>query len=135
MLGAPTCSAFTYRPVGRHTETVTEQLGALRFALAQVDCTVGDLAGNAERVLERTAQAAAAGAHIVTFPEMMLTGYPVEDLVLRASFRAASRAALESLAGRLADVGLGETAVIVGYVDDDGLPRDASAFLFGGEVV
>ncbi len=114
---------------------MTEKRVALRFALAQVDCTVGDLAGNAARVVERTAQAAAAGADVVTFPEMMLTGYPVEDLVLRASFRAASRAALESLAGQLADAGLDDTAVIVGYVDDDGLPRDASAFLFGGEVV
>jgi NAD+ synthase (glutamine-hydrolysing) len=116
-------------------EPVTQQQGAIRFALAQVDCTVGDLAGNAARAVERTAQAAAAGAHVVTFPEMMLTGYPVEDLVLRASFRAASRATLEALAGQLADAGLGGTAVIVGYVDDDGLPRDASAFLFGGEVV
>ncbi len=114
---------------------MTEQLVALRFALAQIDCVVGDLVGNTARVVERTAQAAAAGAQIVTFPEMMVTGYPVEDLVLRASFRAASRAALEALAGRLAEAGLGDVAVIVGYVDDDGLPRDASAFLHGGQVV
>jgi NAD+ synthase (glutamine-hydrolysing) len=108
---------------------------ALRVALAQVNCTVGDLAGNAETVLARTAQAARLGAHIVTFPEMMLTGYPVEDLVLRPSFRAASRAALEKLAAALADAGLGDTAVIVGYVDDDGHPRDASAFLLGGRIM
>jgi NAD+ synthase (glutamine-hydrolysing) len=113
----------------------TGRVIALRFGLAQVDCVVGDLAGNAERVIARTAQAAAHGAQIVTFPEMMLTGYPVEDLVLRASFRAASRAALERLASQLAEAGLGDTAVIVGYVDDDGLPRDASAFLLGGRVV
>jgi NAD+ synthase (glutamine-hydrolysing) len=108
---------------------------ALRFALAQVNMTVGDLAGNTRRVVDRTAQAAEAGAHVVTFPEMMVTGYPVEDLVLRPAFRAASKAGLEKLATELADAGLGETAVIVGYVDDDGFPRDASAFLLGGEVV
>jgi NAD+ synthase (glutamine-hydrolysing) len=115
----------------RHTGDVI----ALRVALAQVDTTVGDLAANSDAVVARTAQAAAAGAHLVTFPEMMLTGYPVEDLVLRPTFRAASREALEKLAGRLADAGLGGTAVIVGYVDDDGLPRDASAFLLDGQVV
>src|SRR4051812_47056955 len=108
---------------------------ALRLALAQVNCTVGNLAGNAEEVLRRTAQAAAAGAHVVAFPEMMLTGYPVEDLVLRPTFRSASRTAVEKLAGDLAAAGLGEVAVIVGYVDDDGLPRDASALLLGGAVV
>jgi NAD+ synthase (glutamine-hydrolysing) len=106
----------------------------VRIGLAQVNTTVGDLAGNAEIVLARTRQAAERGAQVVAFPEMMLTGYPVEDLVLRPTFRAASRAALDELAGTLAAAGLGDTAVIVGYVDDDGLPRDASAFLLGGKV-
>jgi NAD+ synthase (glutamine-hydrolysing) len=107
----------------------------LRLGLAQVNTTVGDLPGNAQAVLAHTAAAAAAGAQLVAFPEMMLTGYPVEDLVLRPAFRAASRAALEKLAGQLADAGLGEVGVIVGYVDEDPLPRDASAFLLGGQVV
>ncbi len=113
----------------------TGRVIALRLALAQVDYTVGELTGNAEAVVTRTRQAAHSGAHVVMFPEMMLTGYPVEDLVLRPSFRAASRAAVEKLAVGLADAGLGETAVVVGYIDDDGLPRNASAFLLGGEVV
>jgi NAD+ synthase (glutamine-hydrolysing) len=104
-------------------------------ALAQVNTTVGDLAGNAQAVLARTARAAEAGADLVAYPEMMLTGYPVEDLVLRPAFRGASRLALEKLAGELADAGLGSTAVVVGFVDDDGMPRNASAFLLGGEVV
>src|SRR5256885_4523447 len=97
--------------------------------------TVGDLAGNAQAVVSRTAQAAAAGAQLVAFPEMMLTGYPIEDLVLRPAFRAASRSALEKLAAQLGDAALGGTAVIVGYVDDDVRPRDASAMLLGGQVV
>ena len=58
----------------------------LRIALAQANSTVGDLSGNAAAVLEWTRRAAAAGADLVVFPEMMLTGYPVEDLALRASF-------------------------------------------------
>jgi NAD+ synthase (glutamine-hydrolysing) len=107
----------------------------LRLALAQVNYTVGDLAGNAAMVLERTRDAAAAGAHLVAFPEMTITGYPPEDLVLRHSFRAASGAALEKLAADLGAAGLGETAVIVGYLDDDGGARNAAAFVHRGAVV
>src|SRR5207302_475460 len=58
----------------------------LRIALAQVNATVGDLDGNAELIVDWTRRAAARGARVVVFPEMMLTGYPVEDLALRASF-------------------------------------------------
>jgi NAD+ synthase (glutamine-hydrolysing) len=104
-------------------------------ALAQVNTTVGDFAANTRSVLAHTARAAADGADLVAFPEMMLTGYPVEDLVLRPAFRAASRAALEKLAVELVGAGLGGIGVIVGYVDDDGAPRDASAFLFEGQVI
>ena len=107
----------------------------LRVALAQVNYTVGDLVGNAATVLERTREATAAGAHLVAFPEMTLTGYPPEDLVLRASFRAASRAALDRLAADLAASGLGETAVLAGYLDEDGAPRNALAFVHRGRVV
>jgi NAD+ synthase (glutamine-hydrolysing) len=119
----------------------------LRLALAQVDPTVGDLAGNAALVREWTRRAADAGAHLIAFPEMMLTGYPVEDLVFRESFVAASRNTLERLAADLASDGLGEIAVAVGYLDADGParlgadaesgrgPRDALALLHGGRTV
>jgi NAD+ synthase (glutamine-hydrolysing) len=107
----------------------------LRLALAQLNCTVGDLEGNAARVLEHARAAAAAGAHLVAFPELAITGYPPEDLVLRESFRDASRATLERLAADLATHGLGDLAVVVGYVDADGGPRNASAFLLDGRVV
>ncbi|MEP7021352.1 MAG: NAD+ synthase [Pseudonocardiales bacterium] len=107
----------------------------LRLALAQMNTTVGDLAGNTGRVLEGTRAAAAAGAQLVAFPELAITGYPPEDLVLRASFRLASRAALQRLATDLATAGLGETAVIVGYVDTDVGPRNAAAFLLRGTIV
>ena len=111
-------------------------MSVLRIALAQVDLVVGDLTANAELVLHRSRQAAAAGAQLVVFPEMTLTGYPPEDLVLRPSFRAASIRRLESLAGELAEAGLGPLGVVVGYLDDtDGAARNAAAFLQDGRVI
>jgi NAD+ synthase (glutamine-hydrolysing) len=118
----------------------------LRLALNQIDSSVGDLAGNAESVVRWTRHSAEQGAHLVAFPEMVLTGYPVEDLALRSSFVQASRAALRSLATRLADEGFGELPVIVGYLDRSataqpkygqpaGAPQNAGAVLYGGEVV
>ncbi len=66
------------------TVPVNDQQGVqLRVALAQVDTRVGDLGGNTELVRTWTAKAADAGAHLVVFPEMTLTGYPPEELVLR----------------------------------------------------
>lgn len=103
----------------------------LRLALAQLDTRVGDLPGNAAAIRSRVAQAAAAGAHLVAFPELSLTGYPVEDLALRRSFLAASRAALGALAADLAADGHGSVPVVVGYLDavaaDLESPRSATA--------
>ncbi|WP_410538802.1 NAD+ synthase [Streptomyces sp. KL2] len=118
----------------------------LRLALNQIDSTVGDLAGNADAVVRWTRHSAEQGAHLVAFPEMMLTGYPVEDLALRPSFVQASRSALTALAARLADEGLGGLPVVVGYLDraeeaqprygqPAGAPRNAAAVLHEGEVV
>ncbi|GAB2594725.1 NAD+ synthase [Streptomyces capparidis] len=117
----------------------------LRLALNQIDSTVGDLAGNGEAVVRWTRHAVDGGAHLVAFPEMALTGYPVEDLALRPSFVRASRAALEALAGRLAAEGLGEVPVIVGHLDRSekgkprygrpaGAPQNAAAVLHRGAV-
>jgi len=111
-------------------------VSVLRIALAQVDLVVGDLVANGEMVLRRSKQAAAAGAQLVVFPEMTLTGYPPEDLVLRRSFRAASVQRLESLAAELAADGLANLGVVVGYLDEtDGAARNAAAFLQDGRVV
>ncbi|WP_431330906.1 NAD+ synthase [Streptomyces sp. IPPR8] len=117
----------------------------LRLALNQIDSTVGDIDGNAESVLRWTRHSAGQGAHLVAFPEMVLTGYPVEDLALRSSFVEASRAALRSLAVRLADEGFGGLPVVVGHLDRSatarprygqpaGAPQNAVAVLYGGEV-
>ena len=89
---------------------------SLRIALAQVNSTVGDLAGNADTIVEWTRRAAERGARLVVFPEMMLTGYPVEDLALRASFVDASVEALAGTATRLAGEGLGGVPVVTGYL-------------------
>jgi NAD+ synthase (glutamine-hydrolysing) len=114
--------------------------------MAQVNATVGDLAGNADKIVDWTRRAAQQGARIVVFPEMMLTGYPVEDLALRASFVAASIETVQRVAGRLAEEGLGGVAVVAGYLDRQaglaprtglpaGAPLDAAALLRGGRVV
>ncbi|MFD4140463.1 MULTISPECIES: NAD+ synthase [unclassified Streptomyces] len=118
----------------------------LRLALNQIDSTVGDLAGNAESIVHWTRHAAEQGAHLVAFPEMVLTGYPVEDLALRSSFVEASRTALRALAGRLDAEGFGELPVVLGYLDRSesaqpkygqpaGAPRNAAAVLHRGQVV
>lgn len=118
----------------------------LRVALAQSNPTVGDLAGNRARAREAVARAAALGADIVALPEMFLTGYPIEDLALRPTFQAASRAAAEGLASDLAADGLGEIVVIVGYLDrlagaanrlgrPRGAPVNAAGVLHRGELV
>ncbi|MFI7135381.1 NAD+ synthase [Nonomuraea sp. NPDC050153] len=120
-------------------------MAQLRIALAQMNPTVGDLDGNAERLVAWTRDAADRGAHLAVFTEMFLTGYPVEDLVLRTSFVDASIRTLEEVARRLEREGLGDLPVVVGYVDRAGLaprvgqpkgaPLDAAALLHKGEVV
>jgi NAD+ synthase (glutamine-hydrolysing) len=85
--------------------------------MAQVNATVGDISANADLVMDWSKQAADAGAHLVLFPEMMLTGYPVEDLALRRSFVEASRTSISRLADRLLDAGLGDLVAVVGYLD------------------
>ncbi|GAA4356812.1 NAD+ synthase [Angustibacter luteus] len=129
----------------------------LRLALAQVDAVLGDLAGNAQMVREWTARAAADGAQLVAFPEMVLTGYPVEDLALRRSFVDASRDTVHRLAAELAEDGFGDLPVVVGYLDraqgrdadtdgdgvsedgrtgvPKGMPQNCVAVLHGGRVV
>jgi NAD+ synthase (glutamine-hydrolysing) len=104
--------------------------------MAQANPCVGDLAGNATMIAARCREATAAGAHIVVFGEMALTGYPVEDLALRESFATASVRALNALATRLVQDGCGELAAVVGYLDSEaGGPRNAVAVLHRGRVV
>jgi NAD+ synthase (glutamine-hydrolysing) len=112
-------------------------LGQLRVALAQINPTVGDLVGNSNLICEYADKAATAGAHILLLPEMIITGYPVEDLALRKTFRDASRRAVSDLAARLANEGRGQMLCLVGYLDEseDNKPQNAVALIHGGKIV
>lgn len=88
-----------------------------RLALAQVDTRVGDLSGNARVVLAQARAALDAGADLLAMPELVLTGYPVEDLALRPAFVRACSEAVLALAAELAADGLGELPVVVGHLD------------------
>jgi len=101
----------------------------MRIALAQVNPTVGDLAGNSRLVIEWIDRARQAGADIVCFPELVITGYPPEDLVLKPSFVRDNLAQLDHIAQATRGI-----AAVVGFVDQDGDIFNAAAFLCDGEI-
>lgn len=111
-------------------------IAPIRIGLAQVNPTVGDLSGNRELVLKFARHAKAGGAHIVLFPEMVLTGYPVEDLAMRPSFRDGSRRAINELALALAESEFEDLVSVVGYLDESesGSPQNAIAIIYRGEI-
>ena len=113
------------------------QSGQIRVALAQINPTVGDLKKNADLISKHAFDAANAGAVIVVYPEMILTGYPVEDLANRESFRAASIAAVNELAARINNEGNGDLTLLVGYLgqSDAGKPQNCVAVIYRGEIV
>lgn len=102
----------------------------LRIALAQINPTVGDLDGNVAKIVRAYEQAEAAGCDIVAFPELAITGYPPEDLVLKPGFVADNLAALDQVASRT-----GRCAAVVGYVAADRDLYNAAAVCVGGRVV
>ena len=113
------------------------QSGQIRVALAQINPTVGDLKKNADLISKHAFDAANAGAVIVVYPEMILTGYPVEDLANRESFRAASIAAVNELAARINNEGNGDLTLLVGYLgqSEAGKPQNCVAVIYRGEIV
>jgi NAD+ synthase (glutamine-hydrolysing) len=103
----------------------------LRLAGSQINTVVGDLDGNVGRILADYKQASAAGAHLVVFPELAVTGYPPEDLVFKPAFLAASRAAVDTFAAAT-----GETAAVVGFVEATPAgPANAAALCHRGRVL
>ena len=83
-----------FSKVRRMSETtISPPQSTLRIALAQLNPTVGDLEGNAQKLLAAHARAAKGGADLVVFTELYITGYPPEDLVLKPAFQRAARAA------------------------------------------
>lgn len=117
----------------------------LRIALAQSNTTVGAIDANAELLFDACRRAHERGAHLVLTPEMALTGYPVEDLALRQSFVTRSAEVCAAFATRLADAGLGDLVVALGFLDSTELthapgrrtpaPQNKLAVLHGGQVV
>ena len=103
----------------------------VRIALGQINTTVGDLEGNVDTMSAWTARATEAGADLICFPELAITGYPPEDLVLRRTFVDDNLEALQELARRSA----GGCALITGFVDrsDAGI-HNAAALLHGGAI-
>jgi NAD+ synthase (glutamine-hydrolysing) len=100
----------------------------LRVALAQINPTVGDLAGNAGLIAAAVTAAKDHGANLIVFPEMIVTGYPVEDLALRPSFQAASIRAVQEIAASIT----GDIVAIVGYLDQG--PKNAVAVIHEGKI-
>jgi NAD+ synthase (glutamine-hydrolysing) len=111
--------------------------GQIRIALAQINPTVGDLDKNADLISKYAFDATNAGATLIVFPEMVLTGYPVEDLANRASFRAASIEAVEKLAMRINQEGNGDLTLLVGYLGQSpsGRPQNCVAVNYRGEIL
>src|ERR1700760_2642360 len=104
----------------------------LKITLAQLNPTVGDVEGNAAKARAARVRAAADGADLVVLPELFITGYPPEDLVLKPAFQAACRAAVETLARETAD---GGPAMLIGspWVEEGKL-YNAVALLDGGRI-
>lgn len=103
-------------------------MARIRFALAQINPIVGDLAGNSAMIRAAVTEAANAKASVVAFPELALTGYPIEDLAFSPDFVASSAAAIHTLAAGIKADGNGDIAVIVGFVS----PAESPSF--GGAI-
>ena len=102
----------------------------MKLAIAQINCTVGDLAGNAARILACAGQAKQQGAQLLLVSELSLCGYPPEDLLLRDGFYLACAQALAELAGKISGV-----AVVVGHPhEQDGKRYNAASLLKDGAI-
>ena len=104
----------------------------IRLAAAQMNMVVGDLDGNVERILEAIKAAEADDADLVAFPELAITGYPPEDLLLKPAFVADNREALDRVVAAS-----GRAVSVVGFVDrdDEGRLYNAAALCAGGELL
>ena len=103
----------------------------LRIASAQINPVVGDISGNSELIQNAITSAHSIGAHVLLFPEMAMTGYPVEDLALRPAFRSASIAAVSKIATWAKEAGAGEILIVLGYLDQGPEPQNAVALKIG----
>src|ERR1043165_2498812 len=102
----------------------------LRLAMAQINVVVGDVEGNSKKIIEWTERARQVEADIVTFPELALTGYPPEDLLLKPQFIDANLSALEKVVAQTRDI-----TAIIGFVDRQDDIFNAAAILQDGTLV
>jgi NAD+ synthase (glutamine-hydrolysing) len=102
----------------------------LSIALAQVSTAVGDIAGNSQKIREYIDRAERGGAHIVVFPELCLTGYPPEDLLLKPEFVRASMDSIEEISSDVGDI-----IALVGFVESDSDTFNSAAVLARGQLV
>jgi len=109
---------------------MAERTDLLRVALAQINPTVGDIRGNAAKISDYIARARDEGAALVVFPELALSGYPPEDLLLKTSFLDAARVALRELAAETRDI-----VAVVGYPEQAEDVYNTAAVLADGDVV
>src|SRR5262245_42790658 len=109
---------------------MSDRLQPLGVALAQIDAVVGDIGGNAEKIAGAIGRARDAGASLVLLPELALTGYPPEDLLLKTHFLDAAARALEELAASTTGI-----AALVGFPERHDDVYNAAALLAGGELV
>ncbi|HYN91719.1 MAG TPA: nitrilase-related carbon-nitrogen hydrolase, partial [Thermoleophilaceae bacterium] len=109
---------------------MAERTDLLRVALAQINPIVGDIRGNARKISENTARARDEGAALVVFPELALTGYPPEDLLLKTSFLDAAEVALRELAAQTQGI-----VAVVGYPEKADDVYNSAAVLADGDVV
>src|SRR6201984_1587984 len=112
---------------------MNERPAELKITLAQLNPTVGDVEGNAAKARAARARAQADGADLIVLPELFITGYPPEDLVLKPASQAACRTAVEALARETAD---GGPAILIGspWVEDGKL-YNAALLLADGEIL
>jgi NAD+ synthase (glutamine-hydrolysing) len=102
----------------------------LRVGIAQINSTVGDLSGNTKKITQSIDQAKSLGVDLLTFPELAITGYPPEDLLLKPQFIKQNRECLNKIIEHSSDI-----AVVVGFVDSDGDIYNTAAVLYNKKLV
>lgn len=103
---------------------------SIRVGIAQINSTVGDLSGNTKKILQSIDQAKSLGVDLLTFPELAITGYPPEDLLLKPQFINQNKESLNKIIEHSSDI-----AVVVGFVDSDGDIYNAAAVVYNKKLV
>jgi len=113
-----------------HCNSQGGNLRTIRLGMAQLNCTVGDLSGNVGKIVRSIDEAKSLGVDLLTFPELAITGYPPEDLLLKPHFLKQNQQSLEEVMGHTSDI-----VVVVGFVDSDGDTYNAAAIIYNDRLV